>query len=517
MKSALPEPDTITSRVIMTNLFPASPRRPQAIISRQQGLLLTLLMVLVRSTAGLAWGDQYFDADQAVMGLMAKHIAEGRALPVFQYGAAYVLVLEAWLMAPLVAIAENSILLVRAVPAALNAVTAGLLYWMLSGSGLRPAMATLAAAPLALAGPAAAHELTAALGMSIEPLLFALVIWLVRERPLALGVVIALAIKTREFAVYALAALLFVDLLRDRTATLWRPRQVGLVAFAITWSAVGVLSHFATPAGPGTDNRLFEGNNVSVAASAICIAPETMPSDITMVATELLPFQYGVRSAQWRVTGHPGAAPPDASWLWLPLVMVLGAGAVRGLSRAWHARPTAITWLALYLLLIGVQAIAVYATSRCGNASFFTVRYLLLSMLIPPAAIALTADGEPRRWMRGLVTGTTLVWLGVLALGHLTVVRGYLASPPTSGYRQVAAYLEQQGARYLIADYWIGYHIAFLSGERIKPLTDFERIHDYPLAVNANRDEAWIVRRPDQGRCDGALPVGGLFVCAPPP
>jgi hypothetical protein len=419
-------------------------------------------------------------------------------------------------MAPLLAVAENSVLLVRAVPVALNAVTSGLLYWMLSGAGLRPVLAALAAAPLALAGPAAAHELTAALGMSIEPLLFALVIWLLRMRPLALGVVVAVAIKTREFAIYALAALLVVDLLRDRTAAFWRPRQVALVAFAVTWSAIGILSHYATPAGPGTDRRMFEGDNVSVAAAAICVAPTQIPSDIAMVATKLLPFQYGLRTTEWRLTAHPGAAPPDASWLWLPIATVLVAGMFTGLGRAWRGRPTAITWLSVYLLLIGLQAIAVYAMSRCGNASFHTVRYLLLSMLIPPAAIALAIDGEPRRWMRGLVVATALLWLGVLVLGHIAVVGRNLAAPPTSGYRLVTDYLEQQGARYVIADYWIGYYVAFLSSERIKPMTDFERIHDYPLAVRANLEQAWIVRRENQERCEGAVMVGGLFVCPPP-
>ena len=32
-----------------------------------------------------------FDADQAIVGLMAKHISEGRAFPVFFYGQSYLL------------------------------------------------------------------------------------------------------------------------------------------------------------------------------------------------------------------------------------------------------------------------------------------------------------------------------------------------------------------------------------------------------------------------------------------
>ena len=41
-----------------------------------------------------------FDADQAVVGLMAKHISEGRAFPVYFYGQSYLLAVEAYLAAP---------------------------------------------------------------------------------------------------------------------------------------------------------------------------------------------------------------------------------------------------------------------------------------------------------------------------------------------------------------------------------------------------------------------------------
>ena len=41
-----------------------------------------------------------FDADQAVVGLMAAHISEGRAFPVFFYGQSYLLAVEAYLAAP---------------------------------------------------------------------------------------------------------------------------------------------------------------------------------------------------------------------------------------------------------------------------------------------------------------------------------------------------------------------------------------------------------------------------------
>lgn len=84
-----------------------------------------------------------------------------------------------------------------------------------------------------------------------------------------------------------------------------------------------------------------------------------------------------------------------------------------------------------------------------------------------------------------------------------------------SRYRRLATYLEQHGAEYVLSDYWIGYHVAFLTGERVKAVTDFTRIQERTLAVEVKRDCAWHVKRLPQGSCgDGEL-VGDLYVYPP--
>ncbi|MBA3270716.1 MAG: hypothetical protein H0T71_09390, partial [Acidobacteria bacterium] len=402
-------------------------------ISRRVGLAVVIAVVLARSFTLLYWSDVYFDADQAVTGLMAKHIAEGRAFPVFQYGAQYVLVLEAWLAAPLMAISDASPALLKSVPVVLNVASATLLYAILTTGvvALSPVLALLATAPVALPAVSAANDLSSALGMNIEPLFFTLVIWLLRERPIALGVIAAIAIKNREFALYAVAALVFLDVLRDRSAALWRPRMAGLIAFALTWSLVAVVNQYSSPMGPGTNMAMFGdfGDNVAVATSALCIEPAKIPGDMWILATELLPLQYGVRSVGWRLAPHPGAQPPDASWLWLPLVAVLVFGVARGLMRAWRFGPSTLTWLGLYLVMVGLQAVIVYGTSRCGNASFYTMRYTLLSVLVAAGAIILALERESVFSVRAIVVGVCTFWIGVCVLGHLAVIRGFLASP----------------------------------------------------------------------------------------
>src|SRR4029453_14369812 len=67
-------------------------------------LTILLLVVLGRSAIFILFPESYFDADQAIVGLMAKHLAELRAFPVFLYGQTYMLGVEAWLAAPLFAL-----------------------------------------------------------------------------------------------------------------------------------------------------------------------------------------------------------------------------------------------------------------------------------------------------------------------------------------------------------------------------------------------------------------------------
>src|SRR6185503_6456603 len=66
-------------------------------------------LVVLRSLVFVGWPASHFDSDQAVTGLMAKHLSELRAFPVFWYGQTYMLAVEAWLAAPVMAIAGASV------------------------------------------------------------------------------------------------------------------------------------------------------------------------------------------------------------------------------------------------------------------------------------------------------------------------------------------------------------------------------------------------------------------------
>src|SRR6185295_17145002 len=78
-----------------------SRRLPVPVIARTRPLVLAIAgLVVLRSLVFVCWPASHFDSDQAVTGLMAKHLSELRAFPVFWYGQTYMLGVEAWLAAP---------------------------------------------------------------------------------------------------------------------------------------------------------------------------------------------------------------------------------------------------------------------------------------------------------------------------------------------------------------------------------------------------------------------------------
>src|ERR671939_365164 len=88
---------------------------------------LVLALVVARSSVFVFVGASHFDSDQAVTGLMAKHLSEGRAFPVFWYGQAYLLAVEAWIAAPVMRVAGASVTALKLPLLAINVVVAWLL------------------------------------------------------------------------------------------------------------------------------------------------------------------------------------------------------------------------------------------------------------------------------------------------------------------------------------------------------------------------------------------------------
>nr|MDQ3421639.1 hypothetical protein [Acidobacteriota bacterium] len=174
--------------------------------------VVVVAIVLLRSAVFVLWEEAHFDSDQAVMGLMAKHLSEGRAFPVFFYGSNHILAVQAWLAAPVFLLAGASVAALKLPILAINVAIALLLVRGLECySGLRPALAAVPVLFFALPAPITSARLLEASGGNVEPLLYALLMWRTRSRPAWCGLIFGIGFLQREFTLYALVALLAID------------------------------------------------------------------------------------------------------------------------------------------------------------------------------------------------------------------------------------------------------------------------------------------------------------------
>src|SRR5439155_7031169 len=88
---------------------------------------LAAALIAIRSIVWICFEQSGFDSDQAVVGLMAKNLADGRAFPLFFYGQHYMLAVEPWLAAPLFKLFGPSIVALKFPLLCLNIAVASLL------------------------------------------------------------------------------------------------------------------------------------------------------------------------------------------------------------------------------------------------------------------------------------------------------------------------------------------------------------------------------------------------------
>ncbi|MDH4063942.1 MAG: hypothetical protein OEW19_06045, partial [Acidobacteriota bacterium] len=151
--------------------------------------LLLATLVLVRAFPFVWWPAVHFDSDQAIVGLMAKHISEARAFPLFYYGQNYMLAVEAYLAAPVMLVAGPTVTALKAPLVLINiAVVVLLLRALVREVGLHPWIAALAVLPLAMPAAGVAARVTEANGGNVDPWLYVLLLWIARARPWMLGI-----------------------------------------------------------------------------------------------------------------------------------------------------------------------------------------------------------------------------------------------------------------------------------------------------------------------------------------
>jgi hypothetical protein len=462
--------------------------------------------VAFRSWFFLQYDESYFDSDQAIVGLMAKHLAEGRAKPLFFYGQEYMLAVEAWVMAPVFALLGPTVFALRLTLILLNVAGALVLWWLLMREvTLPPWMAALAAAPFAMAPFVTAAHLVEAQGGNVEPFLWVLVIWLLRARAVPLGIALGLAFLNREFTIYAVPALLTIQLAqaRGRFLPLVRPWLLTLASFVLVLVTITALKPYADLLGPGSagirpDTAVT--SNVSQLLGRIRIEPAALPFRFRAMLEEHLPQLFGVfgfRPSLINVGLFVHVGWPEL----LPLLALLAAALLLWLAVdvARH-RSFAGTAFPIYLGLIAIQSALVYPLTR--NPTMFTFRYGLLALLLPVSLGALSLQASRPVGLRAIGAMVLALLASAACLDHLTVIRSTGLEPPPPRLAPLVAHLEARGYTVARAGYWRAYALSFLAQERVRVAsTDMQRIREYQLSADQAGPAALLIDpEPCKGR-----------------
>lgn len=483
-------------------------------------LAALLVVTLARSAVFVFWEGAHFDANQAVIGLMAKHLAELRAFPIFMYGQNYQLAVEAWLAAPLFALAGPSVTALKLPLLAINLAIAWLLLRLLTkDGGLAPWAAGLAALFFALPGPGATARLLEASGGTLEPLLYVLLLWALRERPVWLGLALGIGVLHREFTLYGFASLLAIATVRGRLLTRDGLRRLAVVVTvaALPYAVAQAARPFGPVVGPGssTSDLVGDARDVVEVTDRLCIAPRAVPKGYLDIARVHWPLLFGTAELSVRefdvesdvVQGAPWAGAALALAMLLALVRV-AAHVAR--ERRWPAEYDAFA----YLVLTAAVSVSSYVLFRCGVIVPVKLRYDLLSILGAAGLAGWFLAVERRRVVTAAWAVLFLAWVGVAARPHAQLLAQYVGNAPIGGKRAVVRALEARGVRYAMSSYAMAYPVTFLSDERIV-VASYSRVRilEYQREYFAHLGEAVrIMRAPCAG---GTEAMTGVFLCPP--
>lgn len=478
-------------------------------------------LVVFRSLVPLAY-EQLFDSDQAIVGLMAKHLSEFRAVPLFFYGQHYMLGVQAWIAAPFFWLGGPTIEMLRLPLVIINIGVAIAAIVMFHRAGMRPALAFVAALPLVATTPLLSVELLTAIGASIEPFASLLLLWVLRTRPIAFGSVLCLAALQREFVIFALPAL---------AAAEWRGRRSwsaaglarGAGAFAAVWLLVEVLKRQVSVFGP--PGSVDAPGGVALGARTVLgwLTFEWQPyaGRLRELVTWGLPDMLGVQVHQLSTYGLPSALTAGSA----AAAVALGGAALAIVCRMiWLARRSDAFRRAgrpglrfcVYLALVAVQTILVYGLNggiAIGVAP--TLRYVLFALLLPVALLGAYFQIERSRRWQAAVALAIGAWATLNLVDVARFIREFETAPPPMNRLVMADYLVSRGVGYGRATYFDAYIIVFLSQERvILASTDTVRIPAYQAQVDAHASAAVTLRRQP---CDNGFRVARWCVAEPAP
>ncbi len=471
-------------------------------------LLVWLALAMAPRLYLLILSRSVIDADEAIVGLMAKHINDGAPWPIFYYGQFYMGSIEPLLAAVSFRALGQSSAALKFVPLVFSLLHVGLVFMLARR----------------FVGRFGAH--VAALLTALAPV--GLVLWSTMARG---GFIELVVLGT-------LALLISTDLLGERRPRAWRFFGLGLVLGLGWWmnnqiafymAPIGLIFLFRLPLTAGLKASLeylaaglggFFLGGAPFWYANIAIKPkwqtfETLTkkqSDtgffdhLNGFFTEALPIIFGARRF-WSDTDIFPYATPVVYVLFAVTLLLALIG--RPAPRPGASRPLLSQRLLLLTFLVVVPVI--FAASSFGWLSK-APRYLLplYSVIYVGVGIALGGLFE-----RGGVVRKLLATLGVVAFLAVNLTSNYLGGAVAPGqpfvfngdrvaedHRELYAWLEKEGYHHIHTNYWIGYRIAFETAEKVT-FTRFGsprtlRIPEYELEGRDYEEEAPYVLVPSE-------------------
>ncbi|HLF02575.1 MAG TPA: glycosyltransferase family 39 protein [Anaerolineales bacterium] len=436
------------------------------------GLWAALVVGLTLKAVLLALDVFPFNADEAVVALMARHILQGER-PVFFYGQAYLGSADAWLIAVAFLIFGEHVIAIRIAQSVLYLGTLFTTYWLGRKIYQDHWVATAAALLLALPTVLVTLYTTATLGGYGETLLIGniLLLWTLRLRDsTAMD-----TLRRLEWLVFGALAgfgfwtfgLLGVYLLPIGAALFFRSNDLrenlrALLSANYSLAALG----FVGGSSPWWWATVFGAATVSeLGGSAIA---ESMPGGPIAA--------MGLRLFSLIVLGLPvivGLRPPWAvRWLGLPLAplaLVIFLGTVGWAIKMCRTHGPTRLLAGVCLIVCGAFVATPFGNDPSG-------RYFL--PLIPPLALFIAGTlNRVRREYPRLALGLLFGLLGFNLWGNLDSAFTFPPGISTQFDRvaqvdqrdmpEVIEFLRSQGEIRGYGNYWVSFPMAFLSGEQL--------------------------------------------------
>ena len=492
--------------------------------STSLSLVITLAVMLVATCCYgfyLVYPTVIFDSDHAIVGVMAKDLVEGRMIPWTYYGQKYMLAVEAWAVALSFMVGGVSLSALKAPLLVVNLVTVALLLYLLRRDArMSLAKAALATMPLIAPPVVLSAHLMANTGANPWVLMYVALIWLLRGRPITLGLMLGAAYFQREFVLMGFLALICTDVLETGSVVIkgrLRARMITLmIAFATYHILVGIGQFSPEFVGVGTPRPHM-------------VDAGQFGQNFMYLLTTLMPPLLGMDTLPASAYGILTNLPTEPlAWL-LVNVALVGAVKLATLVSLWQDRRSLLRSsrlsLPLYLIIAAVGQVMLYALFIAKNDTVL-VRYVLMVPLALVGVFALALlEAERHVSKRGAVMITVAILSLTLSNLAETARMAYAQSktPVTLPAVSIAEYLVDHGYHYGWANYWDAYAVSFISNERvIISGSDHSRVTRYRELLKSHENEAFVLvntERLDQpgqpGHCeDQNVPViEGRQVC----